>query len=90
MLQDQKGKTLDQLLSFLGSESINDLNSLSSEIVSSIRHNEGIESGGPTMSFANAAWVEKSFGLKTSFEEIVKHLYKSQIEVADFINKVLS
>ncbi|KAF7803113.1 serpin-ZX-like [Senna tora] len=84
------GKTLDQLLSFLGSESINDLNSSSSEIVSSIRNvEESIESGGPIISFVNGTWVEKSFGLKTSFEEIVKHLYKSKIEVADFINKVV-
>lgn len=85
-----KGKTLDQLLSFLGSESINDLTSLSSQIVSSISsHVEEIQSGGPTLSFVNGVWVDKSFGLNTSFEETVKHLYKSQIEVVDFINKVL-
>ncbi|KAF7803117.1 serpin-ZX-like [Senna tora] len=82
------GETLKQLLSFLGSESINDLNSSSSEMISSIRSVEEIESGsGPIISFVNGTWVEKSFGLKTSFEEIVKHLYKSRIEVADFINK---
>ncbi|KAF7803114.1 serpin-ZX-like [Senna tora] len=83
------GETLKQLLSFLGSESINDLNSLSSEIVSRIRlvedNNEG--GGGPVISFVNGTWVEKSFGLKTSFEEIVKHLYKSKIEAVDFIHK---
>ncbi|KAF7803115.1 serpin-ZX-like [Senna tora] len=82
------GETLKQLLSFLGSESINDLNSSCSEVVSSVRNaEENTESGGPIISFVNGTWVERSFGLKASFEEIVKHLYKSKIEVADFINK---
>lgn len=84
-----KGKTLEQLLLFLNLENINDLNSLSSQIISSIRQLEGIESGGPMVSFVNGAWVEKSFGLKTSFEETVKQVYKSRIEAVDFMNKVL-
>ncbi|KAI9073443.1 hypothetical protein K1719_044580 [Acacia pycnantha] len=84
-----KGKTLDQLLSFLGSQSKDDLNSASSQLVSSLRQVEGTESGAPILSFVNGAWVEKTFGLKTSFEEIAKNVYRNQIELVDFINKVL-
>ncbi|XP_028752768.1 serpin-ZX-like [Neltuma alba] len=82
-----KGKTLEQLLSFLGSESKDELNSLSSQFLSRLWHAEGTKSGGPNLSFVNGAWVEKTFGLKTSFEEIVKNVYKSQIEAVDFKNK---
>ncbi|XP_028752766.1 serpin-ZXA-like [Neltuma alba] len=85
-----KGKTLEQLLSFLGSNSKDDLNSMSSQFVSSLRHVEGTESGGPILSFANGAWVEKTFGLKASFEDIVRNVYRSQIELVDFIKKVLA
>ncbi|KAK4278185.1 hypothetical protein QN277_016066 [Acacia crassicarpa] len=82
-----KGKTLDQLLSFLGSQSKDDLNSASSKLVSSLRQVKGTENGGPVLSFVSGAWVEKNFGLKTSFEEIVKNDYRSHIEAVDFINK---
>ncbi|KAI9073449.1 hypothetical protein K1719_044586 [Acacia pycnantha] len=82
-----KGKTLEQLLSFLGSQSKDDLNFVSSHFVSSLRNVEGTENGGPILSFANGAWVEKTFGLKTSFEEVAKNFYRSQIEQVDFINK---
>ncbi|KAK4278188.1 hypothetical protein QN277_016069 [Acacia crassicarpa] len=82
-----KGETLEQLLSFLGSQSKDDLNFVSSHIVSSLRNVEGAENGGPILSFANGAWVEKTLGLKTSFDEVVKNVYRSQIEQVDFVNK---
>ncbi|KAK4278182.1 hypothetical protein QN277_016064 [Acacia crassicarpa] len=82
-----KGKTLEELLSFLGSPSKDDLNSASSQIVSSLRNVEGTENGGPSLSFVNGAWVDKTFGLKASFEELVKNVYRSPIEEVDFRNK---
>ncbi|XP_028752769.1 serpin-ZX-like [Neltuma alba] len=82
-----KGKTLDQLLSFLGSKSKDELNSLSSQFLSRLRRAEDTKSVGPNLSLVNGAWVEKTFGLKTSFEDIVKNVYKSQIEAVDFTNK---
>ncbi|KAJ7974264.1 Serpin-ZX like [Quillaja saponaria] len=85
-----KGKTLKQLLSFLGSESIDDLNSLSSEIISCIRLDAGSGSltrGRPTFSFINGVWVDQSIGLKLSFEEVVKHVYKGQVKEVDFVSK---
>ncbi|XP_027358869.1 serpin-ZXA-like [Abrus precatorius] len=85
-----KGKTLQQLLSVLGSESIHEVNSLSSQIISYIQLAEGngSHSGGPILSFINGAWVEQSFGLKKSFEEVVKQVYRlSQVKEVDFKNK---
>ncbi|KAK4278179.1 hypothetical protein QN277_016061 [Acacia crassicarpa] len=41
-----KGKTLEQLLSFLGFKSKDDLNSASSHIISGLRSAEGTENGG--------------------------------------------
>ncbi|KAI9073455.1 hypothetical protein K1719_044592 [Acacia pycnantha] len=82
-----KGKTLEELLSFLGSPTKGDLNSASSQIVSSLKNVEGTENGGPNLSFVNGAWVDKTFGLKASFEELVKNVYKSPIEEVDFKNK---
>ncbi|KAI4352345.1 hypothetical protein L6164_006608 [Bauhinia variegata] len=83
------GNTLKQLLSFLGSESIDDLNLFSSQIISGIRLIEQSESveRGPKLSFINGAWVEQSFGLKASYEEVVKNVYRSQVKVVDFISK---
>ncbi|KAI9070665.1 hypothetical protein K1719_047373 [Acacia pycnantha] len=71
----------------LGSPSKADLNSASSQIVSSLRNVEGTENGGPNLSFVNGAWVDKTFGLKASFEELVKNVYRSAIEEVDFKNK---
>ncbi|KAK4278181.1 hypothetical protein QN277_016063 [Acacia crassicarpa] len=82
-----EGQTLDQLLLFLGSQNKDDLNSASSKLVSSLRNLEGTESGGSILSFVNGAWVERSFGLKTSFEEITKNGYKSQIELAEEVEQ---
>ncbi|KAK4278180.1 hypothetical protein QN277_016062 [Acacia crassicarpa] len=82
-----KGKTLEELLSFLGSPSKDDLNSASSRIVSSLRNVEGTENGDPNLSFVNGAWVDIRFGLKASFEELVKNVYRSSIEEVDFRNK---
>ncbi|KAK7316266.1 hypothetical protein VNO77_35167 [Canavalia gladiata] len=85
-----KGKTLHQLLSVLGSESIHEVNSLSSQIISNIQHAEGSgkHNSGPILSFITGAWVEQSFGLKKSFEEVVKQVYRSsQVKEVDFINK---
>ncbi|KAJ7974265.1 Serpin-ZX like [Quillaja saponaria] len=81
--------TLKKLLSFLGSESIHDLNLLSSQIISHIKLDDGSGShtGGPTLSFINGAWVGQIFGLKPSFEEVVKHVCRAQVEEVDFVNK---
>ncbi|KAI4352347.1 hypothetical protein L6164_006610 [Bauhinia variegata] len=83
------GNTLKQLLSFLGSENIDDLNKSSSQIISGIKLVEQSKSvnSGPKLSFINGAWVEQSFGFKASYEEVVRNVYRSQVKEVDFINK---
>ncbi|MED6131247.1 hypothetical protein PIB30_008287 [Stylosanthes scabra] len=52
------GPVRDQLLSFLGSESIEDLNSVATQLFSSMLV-DGSSSGGPRLSFANGVEVAK-------------------------------
>jgi serpin B len=82
-----EGPTQHQLLSFLGSESIADLHTLSSQLVSSVLP-DAAPLGGPRLTFANSIWVEKSLSLYPSFKKIVATDYMSTLESHDFINKV--
>ena len=59
-----KGFTLEQLLSFLGSKSVSELNSLALQIVTSVLlpANECQDvTHGPIVSFTNGAWVDQRF-----------------------------
>ncbi|KAK9165282.1 hypothetical protein Scep_000473 [Stephania cephalantha] len=80
------GQTLDQLLSFLGSKTINHLNSFASELVSLVLA-DGSVGGGPRLSFANSVWIEKSLPIKPSFTEVVQNLYKAAAKPVDFQTK---
>ncbi|XP_077234160.1 serpin-ZX-like isoform X1 [Tasmannia lanceolata] len=77
-----KGKTLEQLLSFLRSESNEELSTLSSQLVTLI-FTDASQSGGPCISFVNGVWVEKSLPLKPSFEETANKLYKTEAKLVD-------
>ncbi|CAK7335291.1 unnamed protein product, partial [Dovyalis caffra] len=85
-----RGPTLEQLLSFLGLKSINELNSLASQIVTAVLFpsNESEDlTRGPVVSFINGAWVDLSFHLKPSFQELVKGVYRATAKEVDFVNK---
>ncbi|GMP81098.1 hypothetical protein CsSME_00035923 [Camellia sinensis var. sinensis] len=84
-----KPPTLDQLLSFLNSKSSDELNSLSSQLVSLV-FADGGPTGGPRLSFANGVWVDQSLSLKPSFKHIVDTLYKAASNHVDFQTKVTS
>lgn len=86
------GCTLDQLLSFLGSKSSNDLNSLSPRLITVFGSPSSIngETVDYTLSFVNSIWVDKRFPLKPSFEYIAKDIYKAEAKEIDFLTKVLS
>ncbi|RXH98701.1 hypothetical protein DVH24_011026 [Malus domestica] len=64
-----KGPTKEQLLSFLKSKSVDELNSLSSHLVPLI-FADGSTRGGPCLSFANGLWVEESVSIKPSFKKV--------------------
>ncbi|KAJ0829281.1 putative Serpin family protein [Helianthus annuus] len=81
-----KGQTLDQLLGFLKTKGVDDLNTLSSQLVSLILA-DGSPSGGPRLSFANGVWVDKTLDLKPSFKEIVDTVYKAASNQVDFQTK---
>ncbi|KAH7532794.1 hypothetical protein FEM48_Zijuj04G0059900 [Ziziphus jujuba var. spinosa] len=81
-----KGQTLQQLLHFLGSTSVGDLNLLSLKIINLASPAENV-AGGPLLSFVNGAWLDQSFTLKSSFEEIVKGSYKAELKSVDFVTK---
>jgi serpin B len=81
------GPTKHQLLSFLGTESIDHLNSLSSHILSSVL-SDAAPAGGPHLSFVNAGWVDKSLSFNPSFKEIVANDYMTTLASLDSIDKV--
>ncbi|KAK9164369.1 hypothetical protein Syun_005271 [Stephania yunnanensis] len=82
------GQTLDQLLSFLGSKTINHLNAFASELVSLVLA-DGSLSGGPRLAFANSVWIEKSLPIKPSFTDVVQNLYEAAAKPVDFQTKAV-
>jgi len=82
-----KGSTLDQILSFLKSESTEELNAFSAELVGGV-FKDGSANGGPRLSVANGVWVDKSLSLKHSFKQAVESQYKASVDDVDFQTKV--
>ncbi|TYI78471.1 hypothetical protein E1A91_D06G214400v1 [Gossypium mustelinum] len=85
-----KGRTLEQLFHCLGSKSLEDINSLASQMVdlaSPFNESNGVSIGEPDLSFVNAAWVAQSLKLKPSFQEIVEGVYHAIAKEVDFANK---
>ncbi|MED6194964.1 hypothetical protein PIB30_033577 [Stylosanthes scabra] len=80
------GPVRDQLLSFLRSESIDDLNSVATRLFSSVLVDSSL-SGGPCLSFANGVWIDKSLSLKPSFSQVLENVYKPAFVSLDFTNK---
>ncbi|KAF7139550.1 hypothetical protein RHSIM_Rhsim07G0232400 [Rhododendron simsii] len=78
-----KGPTQSQVLSLLNSESTDDLNSLTSQLVSLV-FVDGGPTGGPTLSYANGVWVDQSLSLKPSFKKVVNTVYKAALNHVDF------
>ncbi|MBA0627289.1 hypothetical protein Godav_004817, partial [Gossypium davidsonii] len=85
-----KGRTLEQLFHCLGSKSLEDINSLASQMIdlaSPFNESSGVPIGEPDLSFVNAAWVAQSLKLKPSFQEIVEGVYHAIAKEVDFANK---
>ncbi|KAL8153989.1 LOW QUALITY PROTEIN: hypothetical protein V2J09_011749 [Rumex salicifolius] len=73
----------EQLPSFLKSESIDDLNALSSELFSEVFDDTG-DAGGSVVSFANGIWIHDGFSLKQSFKQVMDNVYKADLHQSDF------
>ncbi|KAM2002489.1 hypothetical protein FF1_026682 [Malus domestica] len=80
-----KGPTQDQLLSFLKSDSTEQLHSLASHLVPLI-FADGSNRGGPRLCFANSLWVKDYLPIKPSFKEVVDTVYKAAIRHVSFEN----
>ncbi|PWA36996.1 serine protease inhibitor (SERPIN) family protein [Artemisia annua] len=87
MAAGSKGQTLDQVLSFLKTKNLDELNTRLSKLLSLMA--DGSSSGGPRLSFINGAWIDKTLSLKTSFKQILNNVYKATCKQVDFLNKAI-
>ncbi|PRQ33657.1 putative Serpin family protein [Rosa chinensis] len=77
------GKNCPQFLSFLKSKSINDLNSLACDLVTSVLVDSPTR-GGPRLNFTNGVWVDKSVPLQECYKQVVLDSYKAALNQVDF------
>ncbi|XP_022962083.1 serpin-ZX-like [Cucurbita moschata] len=86
-----KGPTLDQFLSFLKSNSIDNLNAFASYIIDKV-FADGSSRGEPRLAFVNGVWIDQSLSLKPSFQQVVDKYYKAMLRQVDFqqANEVIS
>jgi serine protease inhibitor len=82
-----EGPTQQQLLSFLQANSTDHLNSVSSQLISST-FSDASRFGGPSLSFVNGVWVERSLSLQPSFKKSVTTYYNATLASVDFKTKV--
>ncbi|PWA57017.1 serine protease inhibitor (SERPIN) family protein [Artemisia annua] len=80
-----KGQTLDQVLSFLKTKTLDELNTRASKLVSLMA--DGSSSGGPSLSSANSAWIDQTLSLKASFKQVLDNVYKATCKQVNFLNK---
>ncbi|XP_060199519.1 serpin-ZX-like [Lycium barbarum] len=81
-----KGPTQDQLLCFLKSKSIDELNSLYSHIINVV-FIDGSPIGGLRLSVANGVWIDQTLPFRPSFKQVADNVYKAASESVDFKNK---
>ncbi|KAL8058865.1 hypothetical protein ABFX02_03G049100 [Erythranthe guttata] len=80
------GPTRDQILGFLKSKSIEEINSFSSKLATHV-FADGEPLGGPRLSTANGVWIDQSLRLKPAFKETVENSYKAASNHVDFQTK---
>ncbi|KAL3617802.1 hypothetical protein CASFOL_038123 [Castilleja foliolosa] len=80
------GSTGDKLLHYLKAESVQDLRSQASQLVTQL-FADGAPLGGPRLSFANGVWVDKSLKFKPVYKQIVKSDFRSALKRVDFQSK---
>ncbi|CAN0901866.1 At1g47710 [Linum grandiflorum] len=90
------GPTLEQLLSFLGAQDIEDLNSKASATMEAMRlaaPAENNRASGPCsdqksepaiVSLANAVWVDRQYSLSESFKKVVTDVYQADTNASNF------
>ncbi|CAA7028859.1 unnamed protein product [Microthlaspi erraticum] len=80
------GATQDQILSLLQASSTDELNAVSSKIVTTVLA-DSTPSGGPTINAANGVWIDKSLCIEQSFKDLLETSYKAAFNQVDFRTK---
>ncbi|KAL1209798.1 Serpin-ZX [Cardamine amara subsp. amara] len=80
------GDTEDQILSLLQASSTDELNAVSSKIVTAVLA-DSTASGSPMISAANGVWVDKSLTVEPSFKDLLENSYKAAFNQVDFRTK---
>ncbi|XP_026428721.1 serpin-Z3-like [Papaver somniferum] len=70
------GETLKQILGFLNSESLDNLNSANSKLIDSLCGTRKE----PKLAFVNGAWIDESCPIKPTFKEVATAVYKAEAE----------
>ncbi|KAH7690657.1 Serpin family protein [Dioscorea alata] len=82
-----RAATLDRMLSFLGSGSVEELNAVSVRLLGTVRLNGTDEPG--SISFVNGIWVDRSVGMNPVFEVLAQSVYGAAAESVDIQTKPL-
>ncbi|KAL7155095.1 hypothetical protein ABFS83_03G051200 [Erythranthe nasuta] len=78
------GPARDQVLGFLKSNSIQELNSLSSKLVTHLFAADNKPLGGPRLSLANGVWIHQRLRFNPAFEQLIQNSYKAASHHVDF------
>ncbi|KAF7140879.1 hypothetical protein RHSIM_Rhsim06G0044400 [Rhododendron simsii] len=80
-----KGRTLEYVLDFLGSENINQINLESSKMMAVAADVGSSDNGGPVLAMVNGAWADQKFPLKPLYEEkVLKGIFNCEAKTVDF------
>lgn len=79
-----KRETLNQMLSFLGYDTIANLKAASARLVHVIKTSDSNHDSGPELSFVNGIWFDQSKFLMPEFLQVAASVYKAFTECVDF------
>ncbi|CAN1190534.1 At1g47710 [Linum perenne] len=95
-----KSETLEQMLSFLGAQDIDELNSKASSTMEVFRLASPDNNPPPpvvpvksttnvpaNVSCANAIWIDEQYSVKDSFKKLLNEVYRAEAKNVDFLNK---
>ncbi|XP_057419050.1 serpin-ZX-like [Lotus japonicus] len=82
-----QGRTLDELLSFLRSDSVDHLNTFFSKVVSAVFSDDDDVAPSHHPSFVNGMWADKSLSFLHSYKQLVATHYKATLASVDFMTK---
>lgn len=92
LIAGAKGRTLEQLLSFVGAKSINDVNIkfviLKVLFLSKDRSLIDNDKKGIELYSANGIWMDKSLPVTPTYKETLYHIYDAEVKAVNFVNEV--